>query len=391
MLILPTTTTLRTTASSMSALGNKCSLFAARDQEPVGRAIECLNDSELQRRVEGVIDIVSAVASSSTGETIASLLLSNDPASGNAFVLNASNSSATHVFLVPSNSTAAAASDDGSIPVVVQVPVYSPRKASIVDYCMTYDPNPPASVPLTAQNYTDQVTDHQSQVFAYHSSSGVIEPMWTVPPSSANPSAASYDGASSTALSHLFSLDLGLFDFDLLFGYRFRFVNVLRGACKRSSAADAAAEGAADPVDPDRDDANSCGGRFSLRTSPLVSNAVGILPSTGESAKDMTIFFPPESAATDDGNVGASSAAPAADTTGDEDDGEDGEDDEDGIDASSDDGEGPSAANSAAEDGGAFEDDASAAGVVSVGASADAEETITDDEITPTLASNSPP
>lgn len=410
-------------AAADRIIHKKRGLFTARGREPIGRTLGYLaslagrdvkSDSAPQRRdtqpgVEGVVNIVSPVAGSSTGEKIASLLLSNDPAANNAFVLNASNSSATHVFLVPANSTAAAASDDGSIPVALHVPVYSPDKASMVDYCMTYDPNPPAPVPLTAQSCTDQVTDHQSQVFAYNPSSGVIVPMWTVAPSSTDPSAASDDTASATATATSSVLTSALSTASSSSATDSASSTSSAAPAKRSSTADAAA--AANPDDPNCDDADAVAaastGNSTMTPQDVTliftpSNAAGVLPSARESAKDMTTFFPPGSAASDDGNVGASSAAPATDATGDEEDGEDGEDDEDAADATDDEGDvspssvdpdiqDPATTDSAAEDDGASEDNASAAGVASVDASADAEETITDDEITPTLSSDSSP
>ncbi|KAG8915631.1 hypothetical protein FRC00_002208, partial [Tulasnella sp. 408] len=412
-------------AAADRTIRKKRGLFTARGREPIGTTLEYLasiagrdvkKDSELQRRdsqpgVEGVVNIVSPVTGSSTGEKIASLLLSNDPATNNAFVLNASNSSATHVFLVPANSTAAAASDDGSIPVALHVPVYSPDKASMVDYCMTYDPNPPAPVPLTAQSCTDQVTDHQSQVFSYNPSTGVIVPMWTVAPSSTDPSAASDDTTSSTASASATSSVLASTSSTASSSSATDSASPTTSAApvKRSSEVDAAA--AANPDDPDCDNADTVAaasaGNSTMTPQDVTliftpSNAAGVLPSSRESAKDMTTFFPPGSAASDDGNVGASSAAPATDATGDEDDGEDGEDDEDAADAADDEGDvtpssvdpavqDPAATDSADEDDGASEDDASAAGVASVDASADAEETITDDEVTPTLSSESSP
>ncbi|KAG8942720.1 hypothetical protein FRC04_003550 [Tulasnella sp. 424] len=407
----------------------KRGLFTARGREPVGSAIEYLvslagrdakasnapmitplaDDSELQRRdsrpgVEGVITIVSAVAGNSAPATIASLLLSTDSAANNAFVLNASNSSATHVFLVPANSTAAAASDDGSIPVTLQVPVYSPDEASMVDYCMTYDPNPPAPAPLTAQGCTDQVTDHQSQVFAYNPSSGVIAPMWAVAPSSTDPSAASDDPATSSAVTTSSASSTSSTATSSLATISASSTSSAMPA-KRSSADDASA--AAEAADPNCDTdsvAAASAGNSTMTPQDVTliftpSNAAGILPSSGQSAKDVTTFFPPGSGASDDGNVGTSSASPAADATGDEDDGEDdedtgddGEDDSDVSPSSVD----PSTAESSsteptAEDDPASEDDTSTADAASLDASADLGETITDDEVTPTLSSNSSP
>ncbi|KAG8988626.1 hypothetical protein FRB90_002636 [Tulasnella sp. 427] len=401
---------LSSAGSATSGGFKKRGLFGARGGKPVGDALKYLttlagrdDQSEHQRRdnqagVEGVINIVSAVAGSSTGEKIASLLLSSDPAANNAFVLNASNSSATHVFLVPTNSTsAAAAPNDGSIPVALHVPVYSPDAASMLDYCMTYDPNPPAPSPLTAQGCTDQVRDHQSQIFAYNPSSGVIVPMWTVSPSSTDPSASEDAVTSSAAPTSSAS-------------------STASSASATSSAAPSKRSGS--PTDPsaasqsdvpDCDDTDSVeaasAGNSTMTPQDVTliftpSNAAGILPSSSAIAKDITTFFPPGSAPSDDGNVGASSAADSATDASDDDedgqdDGEDDEDDEDptlspsSVDPTS---QQPTSTDpTAAEFDGASEGNLPAAAVASLDGTADAEETVNDEEILPTPSGNSSP
>ncbi|KAG9003902.1 hypothetical protein FRB94_002819 [Tulasnella sp. JGI-2019a] len=150
--------------------------------------------------VEGVINIVSSVIDSAVGETLATLMLANDPQDNSAFVMNASNSTATHVFLVPANTTdASAASVDDSIPVELHVPVYSPESAAMLAYCVTYDPNPPAPAPLAAKPCVDResaqsMDSHTSQIFSYSPTTGNIVPMWIT----SDPSAASEDNSTST-------------------------------------------------------------------------------------------------------------------------------------------------------------------------------------------------
>ncbi|KAG8933919.1 hypothetical protein FRC02_010950 [Tulasnella sp. 418] len=149
--------------------------------------------AETMEGVEGVIDIVSPMAEAAARK-IASLMLSNDPSDKTSFVLNASNSSATHVFLVPvksSNDTTTAESSEETIPVTLHVPVFSPDEASMVQYCATYDPNPPSPSPLTAQPCTSEVTTHSSQIFSYNPANGVIIPMWAVNSVASDPSSAS--------------------------------------------------------------------------------------------------------------------------------------------------------------------------------------------------------
>jgi hypothetical protein len=115
----------------------------------------------------------------------------------NAFMLNASNSTQTQMYLVradDSNTTLASLIDSNSteIPVTFRIPVYLSQAASVVAYCATYDSNPPAPAPLTAQpcmndttttanaspNNTTTMTNTISQLFGYNPASGVIRPIW---------------------------------------------------------------------------------------------------------------------------------------------------------------------------------------------------------------------
>lgn len=100
--------------------------------------------------------------------------------------------------------------------VTLLVEMFDATSASIVPYCATFDPDPPAPAPLTAEKCTDDpVSEQQSQLFAFNRATGVVRPMWfkaqngtnsggnngcvegddqTTPQSSSPPSAAEGDG-----------------------------------------------------------------------------------------------------------------------------------------------------------------------------------------------------
>ena len=96
-----------------------------------------------------------------------------------AFILNASEGNYTQLYLVALNTTDSGVQGD-DIPVALKVPVFNPDSASMEGYCATYDPQPPAPAPLSAEPcFFDEPTGpHKSQVFAYTPSTSVIRPMW---------------------------------------------------------------------------------------------------------------------------------------------------------------------------------------------------------------------
>ena len=97
----------------------------------------------------------------------------------NTFILNASEGNYTQLYLVALNTTDSGVQGE-DVPVALKVPVFNPDSASMEGYCATYDPQPPAPAPLSAEPcfYDEPAGPHKSQVFAYTPSTSVIRPMW---------------------------------------------------------------------------------------------------------------------------------------------------------------------------------------------------------------------
>jgi hypothetical protein len=121
---------------------------------------------------------------SETGQRIASLVLVEPDSTmsefGNdTFILNASESNRTELYMVALNTTESGVQGD-DVPVALKVPVFNPDSASIEGYCATYDPQPPAPAPLSVERcfYDEPTGPHKSQVFAFTPSTSVIRPMW---------------------------------------------------------------------------------------------------------------------------------------------------------------------------------------------------------------------
>jgi hypothetical protein len=63
--------------------------------------------------------------------------------------------------------------------VTLLLEMFDAASAGIVPYCATFNPDPPAPVPLTAEKCTDDpVSKDQSQLFAFNRATGVVRPMW---------------------------------------------------------------------------------------------------------------------------------------------------------------------------------------------------------------------
>jgi len=126
----------------------------------------------------------SQSTNSEDGQRIASLVLVPSDSTmaefGNStFILNASESNHTQLYLVALNTTDPGVQGE-DIPVALKVPVFNPDSASMEGYCATYNPQPPAPAPLSAEPcfYDEPTGPHKSQVFAYTPSTSVIRPMW---------------------------------------------------------------------------------------------------------------------------------------------------------------------------------------------------------------------
>ncbi|KAI8996476.1 hypothetical protein BD414DRAFT_520368 [Trametes punicea] len=177
-----------------------------------------LRRDELGNGVPGSIDIMvcllhvllrtrvtiikqSEVAGSDVGQRIASLVLaapSNRSTSDNStsltrstFVLDASDTDRTQMYLVPtpdsagdsstSNATASNTTVSNSfMKVSLQMPVFEEASAQLKPYCATFDPRPDAPAPMTVESCMDGSSndEHKSQIFAYEPGTGIIRPMW---------------------------------------------------------------------------------------------------------------------------------------------------------------------------------------------------------------------
>lgn len=112
------------------------------------------------------------------GDKIASLTMSTESSSQNQFILNASGTNASTVYLhVKTNTTTP--STGSTLTVSLEVPVYDESKASYVPYCATFDTSGPS--PLMAMECMADdsgVTESKSQIFEYNPGTRVIKPLW---------------------------------------------------------------------------------------------------------------------------------------------------------------------------------------------------------------------
>ncbi|KAH9066791.1 hypothetical protein EDB87DRAFT_460220 [Lactarius vividus] len=141
----------------------------------------------------GRIDIVSPVADATEGKRIASLVLAssnstsatsdNSTTYSSEFVLNASETESTLMYLLPASnspttqSTSMLASDE--MGVTIRLAMFDRASASVSPFCATFDPKPPAPGPLTAEECAENpIGEHRSQLFAFNHATGVVRPMW---------------------------------------------------------------------------------------------------------------------------------------------------------------------------------------------------------------------
>ncbi|KAI9636862.1 uncharacterized protein MKK02DRAFT_45570 [Dioszegia hungarica] len=129
----------------------------------------------------GYIDITSPVFNS-TATRLASLVLStsNGTNENSTFVLNASSSVRTQVFLVPLNSTEAGGEpkEGDMIKVNLKVPVFVAESAAVEPFCATFDPSPNAPEPMTVEP-CEEPEDERSQIFLFDPETGAVKPNWT--------------------------------------------------------------------------------------------------------------------------------------------------------------------------------------------------------------------
>lgn len=159
-------------------------------------------------------DSQSPGPNSDVAQRIASLVLAapgngttGDNSTSATFVLNASDTNSTQLYLVPlpASDVDALSADPASSPptspptfikVALQMAMFDPQTAQLRSYCTTFNPRPAAPAPMTVEACTDgsSTDEHKSQVFAYEPGSGAIRPMWY----EGQDSAAEHDSDSST-------------------------------------------------------------------------------------------------------------------------------------------------------------------------------------------------
>ncbi|TCD68024.1 hypothetical protein EIP91_011635 [Steccherinum ochraceum] len=167
--------------------------------------------------VPGRIDIMSPTANATLSQRIASLVISSTAPDGTyqagvPFILNASGSNSTQIYLVtrpdsqpdssnstmpsnstssdpsiagPSNSTTSGSSStnstsSGFVKVALEIPMFNTEDVSMKTFCATFDPEPAQPAPLTVEDCMgpNETQAHKSQLFAYDPNTGIIRPMW---------------------------------------------------------------------------------------------------------------------------------------------------------------------------------------------------------------------
>ncbi|KAM5534494.1 hypothetical protein V8D89_011826 [Ganoderma adspersum] len=178
--------------------------------------------------VPGTIEIMSQDSESKVTR-IASLVVATpsngSTVAGSPFVLNASDTDRTQMYMVPaiSATNSTSASSNSSLPVgppaapsaglpvpspgsaspstdpqassaspstesvepsfvkvFLQMPIFDAASAQLKPYCATFDPRPLSAAPMTVEKCMDAASSafHKSQVFAYEPNSGYLHPMW---------------------------------------------------------------------------------------------------------------------------------------------------------------------------------------------------------------------
>ncbi|KAG9128138.1 hypothetical protein FRC07_004480 [Ceratobasidium sp. 392] len=155
----------------------------------------------------GIIDLVNMASHAVLSEKLASLIISSSPngvgaqstageSGASGFVISASNSSSTVMYLLPQNTSTSLASPEQAV--LITMPMFDETKkglkASLFEmhvllrstkgmYCASYNPRPSAPVqitaePCTADNMPAPDGNTTSQLFSWNAQSGEIAPLW---------------------------------------------------------------------------------------------------------------------------------------------------------------------------------------------------------------------
>ncbi|PFH50933.1 hypothetical protein AMATHDRAFT_3451 [Amanita thiersii Skay4041] len=97
--------------------------------------------------------------------------------SNTTYVLKASANNRTLMEMLDCSSSSVPDQGTLCIPVKLMLQIFDPSHANYVEYCATYDPDPPSPKPLEVLPCTEASSDHSKQVFCYNSSTNAIYPI----------------------------------------------------------------------------------------------------------------------------------------------------------------------------------------------------------------------
>ncbi|KAG9096454.1 hypothetical protein FRC06_008639 [Ceratobasidium sp. 370] len=144
--------------------------------------------------VPGIIDLVNMVSHAILNEKLASLIISSKSDDGtrsitgdnstSGFVISASNSSSTVMYLLPQSISISLAPSEQ--PVLITMPMFNGTEKGVKMYCASYDPSPSGPVQISSEPCMTNATAppngnallQTSQLFSWNTQSGEITPLW---------------------------------------------------------------------------------------------------------------------------------------------------------------------------------------------------------------------
>ncbi|KAG8685056.1 hypothetical protein FRC08_013324, partial [Ceratobasidium sp. 394] len=145
--------------------------------------------------VPGIIDLVNVASHTVLSEKLASLIVSprsNDAGaqsvtgdnSTSDFVIRASNSSSSVMYLLPQTISISLAPSEQ--PVLITMPMFNGTEQGLKMYCASYDPSPSGPVQISSEPCMTNATvppdsnapSQTSQLFSWNTQSNEITPLW---------------------------------------------------------------------------------------------------------------------------------------------------------------------------------------------------------------------